>query len=704
MSLDTLPADSLWTTATEPIYRERLSDAFGDRLEYYYERLDAYYFGSDSSYESEFADYLLRKYHDRPIDLLLVGGIDAAAFAAHLQARLAGNPPIVFQGKFDERPVPKSAGVNLEFSLKGSLDLALRIHPETRHVFLVSGTAPIDNWYDDLFHSQVPVAPQGVDFTDLRGLSVPALIERLAALPPRSVVLLLNLTSDSEGRPYRSASVLGRLAAASSAPLYSYNGGWVGIGAFGGRLLSAERAAEETTRIALRVLRGARPEDIPLTTVANTDALDWRQLARWGVREADVPPGVELMFRAPSVFQQYRRLILSALALLFLQTALIAALLIQRRNKRLAERSLKESEERFRLMADTAPVMIWRSGSDQQFDFFNKPWLDFRGRSLSDEIGKSWTEGVHPEDVDRCLAVYAAACGSRQPFRMEYRLRRADGEFRWMLDSGVPRTAPDGTFLGYIGSCLDITERRRDEQALLANEAALRQSHAEIQDLAGRLITAQEEERARIARDLHDDVSQQLASISIAISACKRRRELDRNPDVLGMLSAVQRQTIELNDGIRLLSHELHPGVLKHAGLVDALRSHCTEFARQHSLDLEVDADDDSAISDIAVALCLYRVVQEALRNIAKHAHARHVLVTVRRVDDEVQLAVTDDGHGFDLAMVREQGRGLGLRSIDERVRLVGGRLSVETAPGKGTAIVVWVQALAAREPEFATA
>jgi two-component system sensor histidine kinase UhpB len=170
------------------------------------------------------------------------------------------------------------------------------------------------------------------------------------------------------------------------------------------------------------------------------------------------------------------------------------------------------------------------------------------------------------------------------------------------------------------------------------------------------------------------------------------------------MLSAVQRQTIELNDGIRLLSHELHPGVLKHAGLVDALRSHCTELARQHSIEIEVDADGDSAISDIAVALCLYRIVQEALRNVVKHARARHVRVTVRRCDDKVQVAVIDDGNGFDLARARERGRGLGLRSIDERVRMVGGRLSVETAPGKGTAIVVWVQALPAREPEFATA
>ena len=223
-----------------------------------------------------------------------------------------------------------------------------------------------------------------------------------------------------------------------------------------------------------------------------------------------------------------------------------------------------------------------------------------------------------------------------------------------------------------------------------------------FEDLAGRLITAQEAERARIARDLHDDISQQLAAISIAISGCKRRPELQGSGELLEALAAVQRQTIELSEDIRLLSHDLHPGVLEHADLVDALRSHCGEFAKQQSIDVAVDADEDLTISDITTALCLYRVVQEALRNIAKYADARQVHITLRRVEDEVQLAVADDGKGFNLAKAREQGGGLGLRSIEERVRLVGGRLSIETAPHTGTTITVWVKILVSTARELA--
>ena len=364
-------------------------------------------------------------------------------------------------------------------------------------------------------------------------------------------------------------------------------------------MLSSERAAEKTRQLALRVLRGERPEDIPITAIdVSVDALDWRQLDRWNVSEARVPAGVELRFREPGLFEQYRGYILSALGLLSLQTLLIAGLLIQRRNRRRAERSLRESEERFRVMADTAPVMVWRSGPDQGCDFFNKPWLEFRGRRLQDEIGDGWTEGVHPDDLPRCLTVYTAAWPGRESFRMEYRLQRADGEYRWVLDTGVPRLASDGALLGYIGSCLDITERRQAEEALRTNEAALRQSHAEIEDLAGRLITAQEAERARIARDLHDDISQKLAAISIAMSECTLP-ELQASGELLEVVTAVQRQTIELVEDIRLLSHDLHPAVLKHAGLVDAVRSHCREFARQQSIDVVVEADGDLVIADM---------------------------------------------------------------------------------------------------------
>ena len=131
------------------------------------------------------------------------------------------------------------------------------------------------------------------------------------------------------------------------------------------------------------------------------------------------------------------------------------------------EAALRESEERFRLVADTAPVLIWMSGTEKLCTYFNKPWLEFTGRPIDSELGNGWAEGVHPEDLQRCLDTYTQSFDRREKFRMEYRLRHRDGEYRWLLDAGVPRFNKDGSFAGYIGICVDVNERKLVEQERL---------------------------------------------------------------------------------------------------------------------------------------------------------------------------------------------------------------------------------------------
>ena len=218
--------------------------------------------------------------------------------------------------------------------------------------------------------------------------------------------------------------------------------------------------------------------------------------------------------------------LLGALAIL---VAVVAGLLVQRR-------ALRESLDQFRLTANQAPVLIWTARPDTSLDYLNGFCEQLTGRPLEQLRENGWLDFVHPEDVQRSLDTYMPAFEARKPFLLEYRLRHADGEYRWFLASGVPKYGRNGGFTGYVGCDVDITERKNAEDRIRASQAALEASHQEVQFLAGRLIEAQEVERARIARDLHDDVSQQLAGVSIAFSGLKQRlgeytsaRSCDRN-------------------------------------------------------------------------------------------------------------------------------------------------------------------------------
>ena len=213
---------------------------------------------------------------------------------------------------------------------------------------------------------------------------------------------------------------------------------------------------------------------------------------------------------------------------------------------------------------------------------------------------------------------------------------------------------------------------------------------AQISDWLGLLIGAQEAERSRIARDLHDDVSQRIAGLSILISRVKRT--LRGKPDEAGVataLTSMQESVQSLADEIRRLSHDLHPVVLQHTGLDTALGEICAQFQRLQMIDVTYHADADLARIGDEMALCLFRIAQEGLRNVAKHAAAHHVGVALTQTVDGIQLTIVDDGRGFNLAGVRGHGRGLGLVSIDERARLLGGSVRFETRPRQGTSVRV---------------
>jgi len=344
-----------------------------------------------------------------------------------------------------------------------------------------------------------------------------------------------------------------------------------------------------------------------------------------------------------------------------------------------AHQNLIESEERFRLVANSAPVLIWMSGTDKLCTFFNTCWLDFTGRSVEQELGEGWAQGVHPADLERCLSIYSGAFDARMDFEMEYRLRRYDGKYRWIVDYGVPRIESDGTFCGYIGSCVDITDRKMNAESL--------------EELSGRLIAAQEEERGRIARELHDDFSQRLALLGIGLSRLWKKRP-ESEEEERNVVRELWNRSQEISSDVHRLSHQLHSSKLQHVGLVPALMGLCEEIGEKYGI--QVQFVDRGVALEIAkdVSLCLFRVTQEALNNVVKHSGAKQAQVEIYTERNEIRLQIVDAGAGFDID-VKGTEVGIGLVGMRERLRLVGGRLSVQSAPGRGTEILAEVPLLA---------
>lgn len=340
-------------------------------------------------------------------------------------------------------------------------------------------------------------------------------------------------------------------------------------------------------------------------------------------------------------------------------------------------------------MVESQTDLVCRYLPDTTLTFVNDAYCRFSGRKRQDLIGKKFLELLPEETRERALNQVALVAARRDTCAWEHEVSLPDGGLGWQHGVGYPIFASNGQLEEIQAIGHDITDRKRAELTLQQNENALRASYDRIQDLAGKLITAQEAERSRIAGELHDDVNQQLAGLSIALSNVKRRLQNGGDATVQDELSRLQQRTIDLADVIRNLSHELHPGVLQHVGLAAALNGYCAEVGRQQ-IDATFSAVDGLDGIPQDVALCLYRVAQEALRNIAAHAGAHKAQITLRSIEDGVELVIVDDGEGFDLAEVRRLG-GLGLISLDERVRLIGGSLTINTEVEHGTEVRVQV-------------
>jgi len=358
-----------------------------------------------------------------------------------------------------------------------------------------------------------------------------------------------------------------------------------------------------------------------------------------------------------------------------LLAALISISVVEVRNRRRYEdlsreiqSKAREAEKRFEMAVDKSPAMIWMSERDSRCTFVNRGWLAFRGRSLDEELGHGWSEGIYPDDKEHCQSVLSSSYADRRSFQMEYRIRSSDGQYHWILDQGFPKFGPQGNFEGFVGSCTDITRWKESED--------------ELKRLSLMLLNAQENERRQIARELHDDFCQQMAILCLELEQLPRHSE---NQMKL-VIRDLETRITNLSRAMNKRAHQLHSSHLEILGLPAAIQDACDEFSERHHIDVKVRRASVPAGLSSDISLCLFRVLQECLENVALHSHSQECWVDLVTQDNNIVLSVTDYGVGFDPAMRKHSGS-FGLVLMRERLRLVGGNLILTSRPGSGTQV-----------------
>jgi PAS domain S-box-containing protein len=852
LMLSILMREAPTTMTFENVYLQVVNRELGG-VDLYTEFIDVVRF-QESGYREALGDFLARKYRNQKLDLVVVDSGVGLDFVKKYEAQLFPGTPVVFLTISKPETFPNSTGAFHLLDFKSSFDLALKLQPGTREVFVVVGSGEFDNFYATRARPQFEMFESRVKITYLEGMTMADLKTKLANLPADSIIYYLVFSADTTGNRYTASDALRLLSPFANVPLYTWYE-WPNDQIVGGTLLSGRMLAEKLAEISVRVLKGEKPENIPVVEIQpRITTVDWRQLRRWQINEALVPPGTTVRFKEPTFWEAYKWRIVAAISLCVFEAILIALLLMSWMRKRQAElrsrrfAALAETEHRhLDEVISNVPGIVWESRLDassgsRRADFVSDYVEKVLGYS-ADEFKSTpdlWLSVILEDDRQRAAQCSKVVFATGQPRSIQFRCRKKNGHLVWVEEHLEVITDQEGRAVGLRGVALNINERKKAEafrdgqrQILerIAAQAPLHDvlnslvllveaqseetlcsislldgdgrhvshtvapslsleylsaidgsligpelgscsamywrkrvftnnlledplwsadrdlaalhglheclatpilSHADdvlgsltiyykdsrndesfeqqlietvthiariaierhraeeaMRSLGGRLINAQEEERRRIARELHDDLNQSVALLAIQLERC--RLDPPESTQVMGQgLEELWKNARDLSGSIRALSHRLHPSILDSLGLAAATDTFCQELSRAHDVEIEfVDHDIPPTLNN-EIALCVYRVIQEALHNVVKHSRAKHARVDLSSDAQAISLTIVDSGTGFEISSNHNKD-GLGLISMRERLRLLKGELSIQSQPSKGTVIKAYV-------------
>jgi|GEM_PF-733032 len=364
-----------------------------------------------------------------------------------------------------------------------------------------------------------------------------------------------------------------------------------------------------------------------------------------------------------------------------------------------AEEALRQSESFYRQTLESIPGMVFTTRPDGYCDYQSQQWVDYTGVPVREHLGSGWIQLLHPEDRPRASAAWRNAVAGRAPYDLDYRVRRRDGEYEWFKVIGRPIRDAEGRIVRWFGAAINIEAIKQAQEGLrrltetLESKVAQRTVELEyrarqLQKLTLELSQAEDRERRRLADILHDDLQQQLAAVKFHLGLLSNRTRHDAA--LHKMAAQLDRMLTDAVETSRNLSHELSPAMLYQGTLGETFEWLANQIRTKHGLDVHVRADDEINLESDALKAFLYKAAQEMLFNVVKHARVGQARVRVRRLGGCICLIVSDRGRGFDPQDLKAA-TGFGLFSIRERVQLLGGRMRIKSAPGKGSTFFIAV-------------
>lgn len=694
-------------------------------VDFYFESLDTNLF-SDAAMQEQAKNWLLRKYADRKPDVIIAAGPTPLRFLA-TEPEFFPDVPVVFVGSFFDPNAPllpaRFTGAWLRFDPKRVLETAVALQPGTKNVYVVGGIGPLDRLVEQLFHAELRDFETRYRITYLTDLSMSALLERLRHLPEHSVVLFALLFEDAEGRRFMpETQALPLVVGAANAPVFHLGDVEMYSGAVGGYVTSFAEQGKVATADVIKILDGASPSQIPIVNGTNQYIFDWRAILKWNLNQRAIPDGSIILYREPTMWQRYKpQLIAIGLVILLLSTlSTYLAFETQRRRRAEAETALSLSFEQ--LISELSahfidlPADKIDEGVSRALDRLVEAlridritvfvFTQNNGKLVTVYVSQAEANTKPKSLSDAECPWYLARIANRESVVVNRLSELADeaGSLRQMYEGQGVRSAvavpleSENLVLG----CLSFEQTTHENTwtprlvgqfetlgHVISNALVRKEADQQRQKLSGMLINAEEAERSRLARELHDDFSQRLAVLAVDLERIPRKNPLIP-PEAKEQLEQLHELATGVGTDLHSLSHRLHSSTLDSLGLVDAIELLCQEFEQQNEIDARFAHQNVPEQLPPDIALCLFRIAQECLTNVKKHSRATYVDVQLKKAESTLTLSIHDNGSGFDVTDATKRG-GLGLRSMQERVRLIHGTVELRSAKGEGTSICVEV-------------